>query len=111
MKKLFVLIVFMLAITSCAKERTLGEFSGSLYGDRSTRGDWVVLSESGGKIMDVWVLTNTIVTSVDNSDGWIFVDNEGNTVAIGEGAKIIRVKDDDTLSKYHEYHIEFETNY
>lgn len=80
---------------------------GSLFTEY--RSDYVVISESGGVIMDVWVLEDVYVESEKGSDGWRFIDNDGNPTNIGGDAKVIRIENKSELSKYREYHIELET--
>jgi hypothetical protein len=58
--------------------------------------------------MDVWVLKNVIINNEEHSDGWFFLDNNGNVVHLGGDVKIIRVNDKSLLQKYHEYHREID---
>jgi hypothetical protein len=109
MKSYLIAVTSILMLNSgCAKFNAQREAAGGgLIG--SYNGDYIVRNDSGGVIMDVWVLSNTIVSSETNSDGWFFVDSNGNVVHLGGDCKVIRVKDKSLLSKYHEYHREFET--
>lgn len=43
---------------------------GGLLGEY--KGPYVVISQSGGEIMDCWVLQNAYVQSESGSDGWRF---------------------------------------
>ena len=60
--------------------------------------------------MDVYKLNNAIVQSPDGSDGWLFLNNEGNPIYLGGDVKTIRLKNKySTLwKKYNEYHMENE---
>lgn len=79
---------------------------GSLLG--STKSDYVAINYSGEKIMDVWVLSDQYVQSEGESDGWNFVDKNGDVIMLGGDVKIIRINDASTLAKYKEYHYEFD---
>jgi len=83
-----------------------GGFLASLGG--GANGDYIVRNDSGGKIMDVWVLHDCMVQSVQSGAGWLFRDNSGNPIHLGGDVKVIRVNREVDMSKYHEYHIEFE---
>lgn len=72
----------------------------------TNKGDYVVLNESGGTIMDCWILKNVYVESEAKSDGLRFVDENGNGVIIQGDAKIIRMNNNTNISKYVEYHKE-----
>jgi len=82
--------------------------NGSLIG--STKGDWIVVKESGGKITDVYKLEDVMVQSEASSDGWLFLDQNGNPVNIGGDMKAIRVVSNkqEVFDRYVEYHMEFE---
>lgn len=58
--------------------------------------------------MDCWILTNVYVEREKDSDGWRFLDQQGNMVFIAGDVKVIRVNDESTPAKYHEYHYELE---
>ena len=113
MKKitLFLLVslaIVMLTLNSCAKSCQRIQANGSIVG--STHGDWVVIKQSGGIITDVYLLRNTMVLSKEASDGWLFIDQNGNPVHLGGDMKAIRVEGDKSIfDKYIEYHLEFET--
>jgi hypothetical protein len=86
-----------------------GEMFGSVYGLTSTKADYVIVNHSGGRIMDVWILRDSIISSEDSSDGWIFVDSNGYPTALGGDVKIMKdTTNGILLNKYHEYHAEFE---
>lgn len=99
-------IALAISVTGCAGFNNEIQANGSIIG--STSGSYVVTNYSGNTIMDVWVLKDAYVKSESGSDGWNFIDNDGNPEKIGGDAKIIRVKDRTTLSKYVEYHYEFD---
>lgn len=114
MKKYFYLLILGTLICSlgCAKARNKwaseGGFVSSMTG--GTNGDYIVISQSGGEIMDVWKLKDAICQSPSGSDGWLFRDNDGNPINIGGDVKVIRViNDNDVWDSYHEYHMEFES--
>lgn len=101
-----VLLVIVLNC-SCAKTRDKWAAQGSMF--TSTKADYIVISQSGGLIMDVWKLRGVIVQSEDTSDGWLFLDTAGHPIFIGGDVKTIRLLKDKTIwEKYHEYHMEFE---
>ena len=74
--------------------------------DRITK--YIIISQSGGKIMDVWKLKNTSVSP--HTFGWTFKE-EDNSIIISGNIKVIRVNDENNelWEQYHEYHMEFET--
>jgi hypothetical protein len=88
----------------CASWRNDIAHKGGLFTEY--RGDYVVISESGGVIMDVWVLEDVYVESEKNSDGWRFIDRLGQPTNVGGDSKVIRIKDKAELQNYREYHIE-----
>lgn len=106
MRKYLLIACLLLMNTGCAKWQAQRAAEGGFLG--SYNGDYIVRNDSGGVIMDVWVLENTIVQSEPHSDGWFFVDNSGNVVHLGGDAKVIRVKDKSLLKKYREYHRELD---
>lgn len=69
-------------------------------------GNYVVLNESGGQIMDCWVLKDSYVKSETSSDGLTMVDQNGNGIIIQGDVKIIRDNGKLDTSKYIEYHKE-----
>ncbi|MBT3298281.1 hypothetical protein HN385_05125 [archaeon] len=93
----------------CASTCNDIERRGGLVGTYTS--DYVVISQSGGLIMDVYKLNDVYVESETGSDGWRFVDNKGYPTFIGGDTKTIRVDDlnRDVWGKYHEYHMEFES--
>lgn len=108
MNKYLIAATSILMLNSgCAKFNAQREAAGGGFLG-TYNGDYIVRNDSGGVIMDVWVLSNTIVSSETNSDGWFFLDNSGNVIHLGGDCKVIRVKDKSILGKYHEYHREFE---
>lgn len=76
----------------------------------SHRAVYVVISESGGVIMDVYKLPDAIVQSESGSDGWLFLDHANHAVYVGGDVKHIRMEstNDSLWAKYIEYHFEFE---
>ncbi|HLO11328.1 MAG TPA: hypothetical protein VK190_03605 [Pseudoneobacillus sp.] len=72
----------------------------------NNKGTYVVLNESGSKIMDCWILRDTFVESEANSDGLRFADEYGNGIVVQGDAKIIRINNPIDLNKYIEYHVE-----
>lgn len=46
----------------------------------TNKGKYVVINESGGQIMDVWILKNSYVKSEKDSDGATVVDEEGDSL-------------------------------
>lgn len=103
---LFALLI-ILPTVGCASWWNDVSARGGLIG--TYRGDYVVISQSGGEVMDCWVLRDVFIESEKESDGWRFIDNNGNVTFVGGDTKVMRVDDSTTLSKYHEYHMEFET--
>lgn len=103
--KICAVVCLMMVMCGCADYFNKAKFQGGMFGV-STKGDYIIVSQSGGKIMDVWKLKDVFVSSPDNSDGWVF-NNGQSSLAIGGDAKIIRVRGGDVWEKYHEYHMEF----
>ena len=100
-------LLVVIATAGCAKLSNQIAADGGFFG--SYNGDYVVRNDSGGKIMDVWVLKNVMVQETVHGGGWLLRDQTGNAIHLGGDLKVIRVNDATTLSKYHEYHCEFET--
>lgn len=103
----FLAVLVVWAMSGCAKWQNDVSARGGLFG--SYEGDYVVINYSGGEIMDVWVLEDVYVNSEENSDGWRFSDEEGNVIFVAGDVKVIRADNREVLSKYHEYHMESET--
>jgi len=97
------------SLIGCARFSDSWSSRGSLVG--STKSPYIVVNQSGGKIMDVYKLEKAIVQSPSSSDGWLFLDEGDRPVYLGGDVKTIRLKStgDDIWEKYHEYHMEFET--
>lgn len=114
MKRLVMMMMLLATLalvgTGCSRIRNKwaadGGFLPSVLG--GIEGDYVVVSQSGGRIMDVWKLRNVMVQSETGSDGWLFRDDSGNPIHIGGDVKVIRVESATLFDKYHEYHMEFE---
>jgi hypothetical protein len=90
--------------TSCAQTCQRIKANGSIIGTVS--GPWIVIKQSGGVITDVFKLDNALVKSEQGSDGWLFLDHNGNPVHIGGDMKAIRCNEDkaEVFSRYVEYH-------
>lgn len=106
MKRLLLLALLCVCCSGCASFWNGVASRGGIIGSHG--GDYVVISQSGGLIMDVWILEDVFVESEEKSDGWRFVDEDGNVEFIGGDVKVRRVKSKATLKDYHEYHMEFE---
>jgi len=74
----------------------------------TNKADYVILNESGGTIMDCWILKNVYVESESQSDGLRFVDQNNNGIIVVGDAKIIRINNNTDTSKYIEYHKEID---
>lgn len=94
-------------VTGCAGCMNDIRSRGSILG--STTGDYIVISQSGGLIMDCWKLNDVYVQNEENSDGWLFTDDDGNVVRISGDCKVIRISDMDDMDNWHEYHMESES--
>jgi len=99
------LMITALSLTGCAKWRNEIAADGGLIGSYS--GDYIVRNDSGGKIMDMWVLHNVMVQSDQHGSGWLFQDQNGNVIHLGGDVKVTRLNHGDSI-KWHEYHAEFE---
>ena len=106
MRKYLLAACLLLMNTGFAKMEADRAARGGLLGHYN--GDYIVRNDSGGVIMDVWVLEDRLVQNEDKSDGWYFVDNDGNVIHLGGDVKVIRVKDKSLLKKYREYHRELD---
>jgi hypothetical protein len=108
---LFALLITVLTITSCSKMRNRWKSEGGFFASMAggTMEDYVVISQSGGEIMDCWKLKNVMVQSPETSDGWLFIDADGNSVYVGGDVKIIRCMGRVVFEDYHEYHMENES--
>jgi len=115
MKKLLLLSMLMLLVVSstmlsgCAGACQRIKSNGSVIG--TTNGDWLVIKQSGGLITDVYKLENVFVQSEAGSDGWLFLDQDGNPVHIGGDMKAMRIEKNKELifSACVEYHQETDT--
>lgn len=103
------LLGLMLAsVGGCKAERDKWAAQGGVL--TSSAEDYIVVSQSGGVIMDVWKLRNAFVQSPENSDGWLFLDQMGNAIYVGGDIKTIRLRKDKSVwEDYTEYHMENET--
>lgn len=109
--KSIVLIILLACLSmfgvSCAKLGNEIAANGGIWG--SYAGDYIVRNDSGGKIMDMWVLKDVMVQEVNSGSGWLFRDTNGNVIHLGGDVKVIRVNKGMNLSDYHEYHAELES--
>lgn len=110
MKHLLTLLVVIIlfGFTGCAKFWDQADAQGGLF--ISTKAPYIVISQSGGEIMDVYKLEHAIIQSCEDSDGWLFKDQDSNPIFLGGDVKTIRLKsiNSDVWNMYHEYHMEFE---
>jgi len=112
MKKKLIMVTLLVCISSL---NLTGCFAG-MGNDKAVQGgyfssdtgNYVVLNESGGQIMDCWVLRDSYVKSESQSDGLTLVDMNGNGVIIQGDVKIIRDNGKLDTSKYVEYHKELD---
>lgn len=103
----FILCCCLSMFVGCASWRNDIAHKGGLFTEYC--GDYVVISASGGIIMDVWVLEDVYVESEKSSDGWRFIDRLGQPTNVGGDAKVIRIKNKAELKNYYEYHFERES--
>lgn len=109
MKKGLILLgltLSMFTFTGCASLENKMAKDGGLF--VSTKGDYIIINSSGDRIMDIWKLRDTYVDSEPNSDGWSFIDANGDIQMLGGDVKITRVKNSKTWDKYEEYHYDEE---
>jgi len=108
MKRTFALIAVSICLAiGCTgrQQNKIAREGGILW---STKGPYVIIDYSGSKIVDVWVLKHEFVSSEENSDGWVFITQEGNVEHVGGDAKITRLKNAADLAKWREYHFDLE---
>jgi len=106
-KKNLILIITILLSVGCADTWNKADNRGGLFFSKTS--DYIIVNQSGGKIMDVYKLKDVFISSPEDSDGWIFKDNYGNSINLGGDVKLIRINNSSELwEKYHEYHFEFE---
>ena len=99
--------LMLASVGGCKRTRDQWAANGGIF--TSSAEDYIVVSQSGGRIMDVWKLRNAFVQSPENSDGWLFLDQTGNSVYVGGDVKTIRLRKDKSVwEDYHEYHMENE---
>ena len=98
----------MLALCGCAKMQNEIAADGGFF--TSHNGTYIVRNDSGGRIMDVWVMRDVIVQEGEHGAGFLFRDQNGNVIHLGGDCRVMRLRDDNDplLSKYHDYHAEFE---
>ena len=104
----FLFVVIMLFNSGCAQTCQRIKANGSIIG--TVTGSWVVEKTSGGVITDVYLLNNALVKSETGSDGWLFIDQNGNPVHIGGDMKAIRCSNDkiDLFKQYVEFHMDLD---
>ena len=108
MKKINLMVLVCFMFVGCADWSNKAKNQGGYF--TSHRSDYIVISQSGGLIMDVWKLRNVFVSSPNGSDGWVFTDIDGNSITTGGDCKNIRLNGNGAIwEKYHEYHMEFES--
>jgi len=112
MKRLFVLLFvlsLLLLFVGCAKFWDSADARGGVL--FSSKAPYIVISQSGGVIVDVYKLSNAIVQSCEGSDGWLFLDQTDHPVFLGGDVKTIRLKsvNSNVWKMYHEYHMENES--
>ncbi|MCX0356158.1 hypothetical protein LI064_16740 [Clostridium perfringens] len=98
---LLVVGVLSLGLVGCGGSLENKLASGSIF---KTKGNYVVINYSGGKIFDVWTLENAYVQNSSNSDGYEFVDDNGNFVTVSGDVLVIRCNDNMEFNKYKEFH-------
>lgn len=101
-----ILTLLAVWLSGCAKLKNDIAANGGLIG--SYPANYIVRNDSGGRIMDVWVLKNVMVQSEFSGAGWLFQDSDGHVIHLGGDVKVIRIESEALLGKYHEYHTEFE---
>lgn len=111
MRKLLLGLLLAVIILSvgCAKTWDSAAANGGLFISR--KAPYVVISQSGGEIMDVYILQSAIVQSCEGSDGWLFLDEGRHPIFLGGDVKTIRFESTNDLlfKSYHEYHMEDES--
>ena len=102
-------LCLVVLLSGCAKFWNRVDADGGIF--VSTKADYVVISQSGGEVMDCWKLKDVMVQACATSDGWLFKDQAGNSLFIGGDVKTIRLigsNSGELWDNYHEYHMEFE---
>ncbi|MGL4452212.1 MAG: hypothetical protein ACRDDY_10215 [Clostridium sp.] len=103
-------VLSMTLLTGCMtdsqKELNVADGRSNPWFDMDGRdgGDYVVINSSGGTVYDVWKLEDKLVSSIDGSDGWEFIDSKGNFTRVGGDCLVIRCNDKETFDLYEEYH-------
>ena len=102
-------LVGFIATSGCAKSCDQVNAQGGYF--TSSKAPYIVIKQSGGRITDVYKLSEAIVQSEQHSDGWLFLDEAGHPTYIGGDVKTIRLLTtfDPLWERYYEYHMEFET--
>jgi hypothetical protein len=105
---LFALVAVTVLTSGCAQTCQRIKADGSVLGTVS--GVWVVEKMSGGVITDVYLLDDALVKSEEGSDGWLFLDRNGNPVHIGGDMKAIRCNNNpsEVSAQYVEYHMDID---
>jgi hypothetical protein len=68
------------------------------------KGIYVIEKFSGGQIMDVYIVKDTFVDEIKNSDGFTFIDTDGKGVTVQGDAEAFRINDESELKDYVVYH-------
>lgn len=107
-KQIWIILIVLAMLANCADTWNKARANGGLL--TSSSADYIVLSQSGGKIMDVYKVKDTFISSPSTSDGWILTTSDGNSVFLGGDIKFIRINNTNNKlwDKYCEYHIEFD---
>jgi len=85
-------VVIMLSAFSCGyRYTTQGQMYWARIAAGASGGDWLVIDNSGGKTMRHWLLEKKIVKSSSLSDGWEFIDSQGNVIYLGGDALLVRI--------------------
>ncbi len=70
---------------------------GNLYWKKlwasASTGNWLVVDNSGGETMRHWILCASYVKGSDQSDGWQFLDLDGNLCYISGDAFVMRISE------------------
>ena len=97
------LLVGLVLVSGCAAEVNSAHRNGGYL--TTTAGRYIVIVWSGGHLLDVYKLGDQYVQSEAHSDGWNFIMDNGDTRMVGGDVTVIRVKDNATWERYHEYHL------
>lgn len=95
-------VVLSLAICFGAFQTSQGTMYWLQLKNSTTKGNYLVVDNSGGKTMRHWILTSKYVKSSDQSDGWQFYDDDNNTNYISGDSFVMRINNplDEFLKNY-----------